>query len=208
MILCAFLAGVVPVLPGLSTQALAADAATFGAADAEPSIPAVLGALDASRYAAIFALQEEGSWKPADAEIVLLKDKVLLGEVLAQRYTDPHYHTSFAEARDWLEQYADLPEARAIWTLAKKHAPAKAALPAPQPASTQAEVSPADSAVVRAAAAEDFGSGTTLPAEPRSIGLEAPPRFQAGLAAWRMKNWAAAVSDFEAVAKAPGTASW
>jgi soluble lytic murein transglycosylase len=204
VILCAFLTGVVPVLPGLSAQALAAEAATLGTADAELSIPAVLGTLDTSRYAAIFTLQEEGSWKPADAEIALLKDKVLLGEVLAQRYTSPHYKASFAEVRDWLEQYAELPEARAIWALAKKHAPAKAALPKPQPASNQTELQ-VDSATAQADGAD---TDAKLPVEPRSLGLEAPPRFEAGLTAWRQKNWAVAVGDFEAVAKAPGTASW
>ena len=170
-----------------------------------PNIPTVLGALDASRYAAIFALQEEGNWKASDAQIELLKDKTLLGSVLAQRYLDPRYKTSFDEARSWLEQYADLPDARAIWTLARKHAPGKTgqSLPAPVPASEQV-AAPIDPAV--ASAAEP--AQAPLPVEPPLVNLEPPGRFEAGLAAWRAKKWTEAASDFEAVARSSETASW
>ncbi len=211
VILCAFLAEVVPVIPGLPAPALAASTvsadSSSAAADLDRSIPTVLEPLEASRYVAIFGLQEEGNWKAADGEIAHLKDKLLMGEVLAQRYASPRYKVTFAEARDWLEQYADLPEARTIWTLAKKRAPARTAVPAPtEPASVPVAV-PANETRAEAKA-DDKSDDVTLPAEPRSIGLEAPPRFETGLAAWRAKNWAAAAADFEAVAEAPGTASW
>jgi soluble lytic murein transglycosylase-like protein len=170
-----------------------------------PNIPTVLGALDASRYAAIFALQEEGNWKASDAQIELLKDKTLLGSVLAQRYLDPRYKTSFDEARSWLEQYADLPDARAIWTLARKHAPGKGgpSLPNPMPASEQV-ATPIDPAV--ASTTEPVQA--PLPVEPPLVNLEPPARFEAGLTAWRAKKWSEAAGDFEAVARSSETASW
>lgn len=166
-----------------------------------PDIPTVLSTLDASHYAAIFALQEEDNWKAADGQIEQLKDKSLLGEVLAQRYLAPHYHASFAEARGWLEHYADLPEARAVWQLARKKAPGKS-VPNPVPATAQI-ANPTD--------VEEEGAvppRAPLPLEPRSIGLESPARYEAGLAAWRGKRWAEAVGDFESVARNGTTASW
>ncbi|MEA2756509.1 MAG: soluble lytic murein transglycosylase [Aliidongia sp.] len=166
-----------------------------------PNLPTVLSTLDASRYAAIFALQEEGNWKAADGQIDQLKDKSLLGEVLAQRYLATRYHASFAEARDWLEHYADLPQAHAVWQLARKRAPGKS-VPKPVPATEQV-ASPTDGA-------DDLVemSGRPLPAEPRLIGLESPARYEAGLAAWRAKKWAEAANDFESVTRNGTTASW
>ena len=210
---CAFSAGLVLGIPGLPTKAHATQApivesnipsAPAPAAGSDiPDIPTVLSRLDASRYAAIFALQEEGNWKAADAQIEQLKDKTLLGEVLAQRYLTARYPTTFDEARSWLEQYADLPEARAIWTLAKKRAPGKA-VPSPVPATAQVAtpIEPSE------AAGEQRGEQTPLPPEPAAYGLETPGRFEAGLTAWRAKKWSEAAADFESVARDRNTPSW
>ena len=215
--LCAFSAGLALGYPGLPLKALAATQPSVGPATATapappsagvdvPNIPTVLGTLDASRYAAIFALQGEGNWKAADAQIELLKDKTLLGTVLAQRYLDGRYKTSFDEARAWLEQYADLPDARAVWTLARKYAPRKGgpSLPTPMPASEQV-AAPIDPAMAADAAAT---AQVPLPVEPPLVNLEPPARFEAGLAAWRAKRWSDAAGDFEAVARSSETASW
>jgi soluble lytic murein transglycosylase-like protein len=164
------------------------------------SIPSVLSSLDASRYAATFALQEEANWKAADAEIAHIKDRALIGSVLAQRYLSAGYRTSFAEARDWLDQYADQPEARAIWLLAKSRAPGKT-LPHPVAAADQV-ATPIDPELDATRAA------SRLPAEPQSIGLHAPPGFEAGIRNWRAKRWAEASQNFEAVARASSTSSW
>src|SRR6202042_431715 len=92
--LCAFSAGFGLGFPGRPKKTLSARLPRVGSATATgpakptarghiPNIPTVLAGLDASRYAAIFALQEEGNWKASDAQIELLKDKTLLGSVLA-----------------------------------------------------------------------------------------------------------------------------
>src|SRR6201996_6836192 len=136
VMLCAFSAGLALGFPWLPMKAFATTLSSVRPATASapagspagvdiPNIPTVLAGLDASRYAAIFALQAAGNWQASDAQIELLKDKTLLGRVLAQRYLAPRYKTSCDEARSWLEQYADLPDARAIWALAPKHAPGK-----------------------------------------------------------------------------------
>lgn len=168
---------------------------------AQPGVPSVLNMLDAARYVAIFELQGEGNWKAADGYIEALKDKTLLGDVLAERYLSPRYAASFTELREWLLHYADLPDARAVWVLAKKRAPGQT-VPAPMPATAQV-AEPIDPAV----AARD-GGAAPLPPEPPSIVPEMPPRFEAGLSAWRAKRWGEAASDFEAVAHGAGTSSW
>lgn len=155
-----------------------------------PGVPAILSAADVELYAAIFELQDAANWKAADEKIASLSDKVLLGRVLAQRYLSPRYATSFAEASAWLEQYADEPEARAVWALARKRAPGKP-LQSPVVASTQ-PVEPL----------------AHLPPLPMAYNLQRPHSFETGLAAWRAKRYAEAAKDFEDTAKSPGTPSW
>ncbi|HEV2673813.1 MAG TPA: lytic transglycosylase domain-containing protein [Aliidongia sp.] len=173
------------------------------------SLPALLGDMDSSRYAAIFALQDEANWKAADAQIVALADKSLLGTVLAQRYLSVKYHTSFVEAREWLEHYADLPEAQAVWVLAKKRAAGK---PIPSPILASAQVaSPIVTVTSPGAAtvhpATDAGV-PKLPAEPRGVNIQPPARFEAGLASWRNKKYAEAATSFEAVSRSTDVPSW
>jgi soluble lytic murein transglycosylase-like protein len=97
----------------------------------ESDIPPALSAADAQRYRAIFAYQERGEWSAADAEIQRLDSKLLLGHVLAQRYLDKRYRrVAYAELREWLAQYADLPDAAAIHAVALKRRPAHTKAPA------------------------------------------------------------------------------
>ena len=152
--------------------------------------PTILSTADAARYAAIFELQQEESWKAADAEIADLGDRMLLGTVLAQRYLSPHYATTFDQARDWLASYADLPDARAVWQLAQRKGAGKV-LPALATTHGIASYGPA-----------------RLPPEPSQVVLIRPVIFEAGLAAWRAKRWTDAAKDFETTANASGTSSW
>ena len=71
----------------------------------------VLNDADASLYSQIFALQ---SHEKIDAAMRLekqIEDKVLLGEVLYQRYTSKTYHTKSKEVADWQSKYYDMPGA-------------------------------------------------------------------------------------------------
>src|SRR6185437_4016496 len=52
----------------------------------EAKLPAVLTAGDIARYRRIFALQQSGHWQEANREMGGLRDPLLLGDVLAQRY--------------------------------------------------------------------------------------------------------------------------
>ncbi len=103
----------------------------------EADLPAVLTAADVARYRHIFALQQSGRWQEADREIAGLHDRLLLGEVLSQRYRSPSYVTSYGELVAWLNRYGDEPDAKAIYALALKKHPAGAA-PPPRPSMSAA----------------------------------------------------------------------
>ena len=84
----------------------------------------VLSDDDATRYREIFALQEDGKWRAADAHIAELENDILLGYVLYQRYMHPTaYRSRFNELKRWMAYYADHPEANKIYRLALKRRP-------------------------------------------------------------------------------------
>ncbi len=93
------------------------------------TLPQVLAAPEAERYAEIFRLQGEGAWAAADKEIRLLKDKRLLGAVLAQRFVHNKYRSRYDELAHWLKAYGDHPEAGRLYRLAIDRKPGGAAAP-------------------------------------------------------------------------------
>ena len=96
---------------------------------AEWALPAVLSEAEAGRYRRLFALQEAGNWNEADRLIRQVKDPVLLGHLLAQRYVHASYRSKYKELKDWLADYADLPDAAVIYKLALTRKPANTAAP-------------------------------------------------------------------------------
>jgi soluble lytic murein transglycosylase len=132
-------------LPALcATLAIGLAAPTAHAADAmltayltpgsasprESDLSPALAASEAERYRRIFRLQEGAEWAAADTEIARLRDRTLLGHVLAQRYLDKRYRrVGYAELEAWLADYAELPDAAAIHALAVKRRPARTAAP-------------------------------------------------------------------------------
>ncbi len=96
-------------------------------------LPRPLSRRDADLYRRIFAVQERGRWEEADRLIGQLRSRLLMGHVLAQRYLHPTaYRSRYDELREWLLQYADLPEASRIHRLALKRRPPGAPAP-PRP---------------------------------------------------------------------------
>ncbi|MEZ5824143.1 MAG: lytic transglycosylase domain-containing protein [Geminicoccaceae bacterium] len=93
-------------------------------------LPRPLSSADIARYEQIFDLQEDGHWRDADHLIKQLRNNILLGHVLAQRYLHPTaWRSKYGELRDWLEDYADLPQASAIYKLAVARRPKGAEAP-------------------------------------------------------------------------------
>lgn len=97
------------------------------------SLPKPLGGEDATLYRTIFELQEKGRWAEADRLVGRLRDRLLMGHVLAQRFLHPTaYRSSYQELRSWLEHYPDHPQAGTIHRLAERRRPAGAP-PPPEP---------------------------------------------------------------------------
>ncbi|MCW5729120.1 MAG: lytic transglycosylase domain-containing protein [Alphaproteobacteria bacterium] len=98
----------------------------------EFSLPRVLSAAEAARYARIFDLQNDGRFAEAAREMEKLGDPILVGHVLYQRYLHPRYRTTYEELRDWLALYGDHPGAERLHRLALKRKP-QGARPPPDP---------------------------------------------------------------------------
>ncbi len=96
-------------------------------------LPAVLSAADVALYRKIFAAQAAGDWPAADREIARLRDRRLVGHVLAQRYLHSGWRSAYPELAAWLKDYADHPDAPTIYSMALKRAPKKGAAPLRRP---------------------------------------------------------------------------
>ncbi len=133
-VLAALAAGLFAILPA-TPESADIRAAGVQMARLEPGpaarpparLAAPLSDRDAALYGQIFALQETGDWTGADALIAKVRDPILMGHVQFQRYMHPTaYRSSYRELSDWLERYADHPDADRIYSLAWKRRPAGA----------------------------------------------------------------------------------
>ena len=106
----------------------------MGSARAQ-SLPEPLGAADVIQYKRLVELQKNGKMKQAIREMGRLKDPVLKGHLLAQRYLHPTaWRSSYKELSSWLAAYNDHPDASRIYWLAKRRKPKNARSPkAPKP---------------------------------------------------------------------------
>ena len=87
-------------------------------------LPKLLSRRDAALYRKLFALQEDGRWREADALIRRIQDRMLMGHVRFQRLMHPTlYRSSYGELWTWMEAYADHPGARRVYRLAKRRQP-------------------------------------------------------------------------------------
>ena len=99
------------------------------------SVPQPLTTSDVANYKRLLELQKVGNMKKAIREMGRVKDPILKGYVLAQRYLHPTaWRSSYMELSSWLSAYNDHPDASRIYWLAKRRQPAKARAPkAPKP---------------------------------------------------------------------------
>ncbi|MGE0735097.1 MAG: transglycosylase SLT domain-containing protein [Alphaproteobacteria bacterium] len=92
-------------------------------------LPKVLSDADVELYRKIFDAQELARWAEADKLTAQVQNKVLLGHVQSHRYLHYAYTAKFAELKNWLDKYADLPAAERIYAMALKKRPRGAAAP-------------------------------------------------------------------------------
>ena len=77
-------------------------------------VPRAISEDDAQIYRRIYAQQQRADWSGANQSIAQLKDRSLVGHVLAARYLSSSYKASYAELRDWMAKYSDHPDADRI----------------------------------------------------------------------------------------------
>ena len=79
---------------------------------------------DMRNYREVFKFQDMCEWKKANRSLLQIKNKILMGHVLAQRYLHPRcYKSEFIELTYWLKEYNDHPQAKRIYRLAIKRMP-------------------------------------------------------------------------------------
>ena len=70
----------------------------------------ILNDADVNNYKKVFEFQEICKWKKADKYILKIKNGILMGHVLAQRYLHPRcYRSKYLELYSWLKKYNDHP---------------------------------------------------------------------------------------------------
>lgn len=121
-----------------SPKPAAASEARGGISPEPPALPQLLAAADVDLYQRMLALQADGKAAAADKLAASLKDRRLLGHVLAERYLDARARPGYGEIAAWLAAHADQPEAGRLYRLAQKmrrpagapalHAPAGGAM--------------------------------------------------------------------------------
>lgn len=95
----------------------------------EVDVPPVLSEADVALYRKIEKAQRAGDWTAADADIKQVKDRLLVGQLLRERFLSKTYTPDYAALRDWLDKYRDQPGADAVYKLALKLRPKNAAAP-------------------------------------------------------------------------------
>lgn len=95
------------------------------------ALPRLLSSADADLYRRLFEVQEGADWHGADRLIAKLKDRLLLGHVLGQRYLHTEYRSSYKELRAWMADYADHPDAARVYKLALARRPKNTKAPPP-----------------------------------------------------------------------------
>ncbi len=133
-------------------------------------LPRILSESDARLYRRIFELQEEGRWGGVRFLTGLVKDRRLMGHVLAQRYLHPTaYRSEFYELAAWLERYGDHPQAKRLHALALKRRPNGASAPQ-APSLVRASLG---GRAARETSSYRSGKGRTPTQSDRVLGIEA-----------------------------------
>jgi soluble lytic murein transglycosylase-like protein len=108
-----------PASADMAATELAAVSGAAGRAARPTNLPAILSDADVAIYRSAFEHQRLGQWSAADRDITHLDNALLAGHLLASRYMTPGYKATGEELAGWMAQYADLPQASQIYTLAK-----------------------------------------------------------------------------------------
>jgi soluble lytic murein transglycosylase-like protein len=189
----------------MAASALACSAAVAFAAAAEAPRP--LSDADAQHYAAAFDATDRGDFIDAQMQAGDIKDKSLAGYLSFRELMHPSAHTaSFQELSGWLARFRDLPLAGRVFSMATRRRPADAEAP-PRPLLILSDPPQARAAPDRGRAARQaFYSGDARRA--LVLARQAGEGWIAGLAAYRLNDYAAAQASFRQVADDTGQDGW
>ncbi len=150
------------------------------------SVLAVLSDADQSHYRQALGFQRAVNYTQADAELALVENPLLKSTLLGERYQNKDYTPRYEELVSWLAANADAPAAEAVYRVALAHKPADAA-PLEEPLLSHA--------------LKGVSNGYARGA------LRDNKTWQAGLAAFKHKNMAAAAQHFRQLAEADNNLS-
>jgi soluble lytic murein transglycosylase-like protein len=197
-------------------------ALTLAFATAQPALAGpldVLSATDARFYASAFDSARRGDFEAADADLVLVQDRSLVGYVLLIKLMHPTSYTAgYGELTDWLGEFGDLAGADRVYALAVKRRPEGTPLP-PMPGYLAIVQGYGDPTVASAprqtrtpltagaiATRQAYYSGDIKKA--LALAPANGQRWIAGLASYRLGRFADARGYFEAVARDPSEDDW
>lgn len=196
------------------------------AAESTPLSVQALTPWDVQLYSAAFDAARGGRHDEAAEKIASVSDKSLAGYIEFQRLMSPSGpKASYDELSSWLDRYDDLPGAERVYALAQKRKPADALPPkAPygglgsqlwrkiETAARSLHVGPSfvgkryTPTPESREAREAFYGGDILTA--RSLAAATGERWVAGLAAFRLGDYADALGRFEIVARDYNESAW
>ncbi|MBL8546695.1 MAG: lytic transglycosylase domain-containing protein [Hyphomonadaceae bacterium] len=195
------------------------------AVQAEPRI-LVLTEEDEAAYRDAFAAIDAGNWRGVSSALNRANDDVLDGAVRGRMLLSRSYRAGWSDYTSWLHRYGDYGMAPAVYDRAMDSRSRRArrnGTRAPDPMSGRGRVLPGtpppvsgDSPAVRVAIErvhERIGEGDFEGARSVAYGQVNGPRsgqaqWQLGLIAYRMRDYAEAVRQFEASAQWPHHGGW
>ena len=187
--------------------------AISGEAGVDDGEPKALSNADRISYTTAFDALRRGDLELARASARQANDRVLLGQVEFERLFHPDHVASYDELAAWLEDYADLPCAPRVYTLALRRRPDGA----PEPKRPAGVGGRTWQSVVEA------GGGSTEddPAKAARVmlnhddlsgayatGVQIGDWWTAGLAAYRLGDYVRSFEAFERVATDPTEDPW
>ena len=173
--------------------------------------PQALSSADRLSYTTAFDALRRGDLELARASARQARDRILLGEVEFERLFHRDHSATYEELSAWLDEFADLPMAPRAYALALRRRPDGAPEPK-RPAGVGGRTW--DSVVDAGGAADDPMTAARIAFNANDlsgayrIGTEIGDWWTAGLAAWRLGEFADSFRAFERVATDPTEDPW
>jgi soluble lytic murein transglycosylase-like protein len=190
------------MMRSLTTAAISASLglATLSATPVLAQSGSILSASDAQLYSGAFSAAEQGDSATAEADLAQVRDPCLIGPVRYVTLTAPAPHKAgYGDLETWLKAFRDLPGANLIYALAEKLKPPGAHPPTPSTSLLAQATSASGPATRPSPAARDiYFSGDLTRAH--MLAVREGDRWIAGLAAYRLGQFAESQDHFSAVA--------